>query len=46
MTEPRPVKTFKDTNYFAQGTYKREYRDYINEIGFINIVTKTILTPL
>jgi hypothetical protein len=46
MTEQRPVKTFKDTNYFAQGTYKREYRDYIYEIGFVNIVAKTILAPL
>lgn len=30
MTEVRKIKTFKDTNYFAQGTYKREFVDYMS----------------
>lgn len=46
MTEPRKIKTFKDTNYFTHGTYKREFKDYMTEIGLVNIATRFVLAPI
>jgi hypothetical protein len=46
MTEPRKVKTLKDTNYFAPGTYKHDWRDYMLNVGIANILTKCILAPV
>lgn len=40
------VKTFNDTNYFAAGTYKRDFVEVFSTATIANFVTKTILAPL
>jgi len=40
------VKTFNDTNYFAKGTYKRDYVELFSTATLVNFITKTILAPL
>lgn len=40
------VKTFNDTNYFAKGTYKRDYLELFSTATLANFITKTILAPL
>ena len=46
MAEPRKVKTLKDTNYFAPGTYKHDWRDYMINVGIANILTRFVLAPV
>jgi hypothetical protein len=46
MTEPRKIKTLKDTNYFVPGTYKYDWRDYMINVGVANILTRCVLAPL
>lgn len=46
MTEQRKIRTFKDTNYFAKGTYKGDWRDYMVDVGITNILTRIVLSPL
>lgn len=46
MTEPRKVKTLKDTNYFVPGTYKYDWRDYMVNVGIANILTRCVLAPV
>lgn len=40
------VKTFNDTNYFAKGTYKRDYVELFSTATLANFITKTVLAPL
>lgn len=46
MTEVRKIKTLKDTNYFASGTYKADWRDYMVDVGIANILTRFVLAPV
>jgi hypothetical protein len=46
MTEPRKIKTLKDTNYFVPGTYKYDLRDYMINVGIANILTRFVLAPV
>ena len=46
MAEPRKIKTLKDTNYFAPGTYKHDWRDYMINVGIANILTRFVLAPV
>jgi hypothetical protein len=40
------VKTFSDTNYFAKGTYKRDFIELFSTSAIANYFTKTVLAPL
>lgn len=40
------VQTFNDTNYFAKGTYKRDWIDVFSTSLLANFFTKTLLAPL
>jgi hypothetical protein len=40
------VKSFSDTNYFAKGTYKREFAELFSTSALANYFTKTVLAPL
>lgn len=40
------VKTFKDTNYFALNTYKRDFVEVFSTATLANFFTKTLLAPL
>jgi len=40
------VKTFNDTNYFARGTYKRDFLELFSTSALANFFTKTVLAPL
>lgn len=40
------VKTFSDTNYFAKGTYKRDFVELFSTSALANYFTKTVLAPL
>jgi hypothetical protein len=40
------VKTFKDTNYFAKGTYKRDLLELFSVTTLLNFAATTILAPL
>ncbi len=40
------VKTFNDTNYFAKGTYKRDFLELFSTATLANFFTKTVLAPL
>ena len=40
------VKTFSDTNYFARGTYKRDFLELFSTSALANYLAKTLLAPL
>jgi hypothetical protein len=40
------VKTFSDTNYFAKGTYKRDFVELFSTSALANYLAKTVLAPL
>jgi hypothetical protein len=40
------VKSFSDTNYFAKGTYKRDFVELFSTSALANYFTKTLLAPL
>lgn len=40
------VKTFKDTNYFREKTYKLDFANAFFTAGITSILSKTILAPL
>ncbi len=40
------VKTFNDTSYFAQGTYKRDIVELFTTSTLANFFTKTVLAAL
>jgi len=50
MAAPEEVKqmtkTFKETNYFAVGTYKRDFVELMSSGLLANFITTTILGPL
>ena len=44
--EEKIVKSFRDTNYFAKGTYKRDLVELFSTATLANFATKTVLAPL
>jgi hypothetical protein len=40
------VRTFNDTNYFAKGTYKRDFIELFCSATLSNFIAKTVLAPL
>lgn len=39
------TKTFKDTNYFAVGTYKRDFVEFLTSGALANFIVTTALGP-
>lgn len=46
LEKEKIVKTFSDTNYFAKGTYKRDFLELFSTSALANYFTKTVLAPL
>ena len=40
------VKTFSDTQYFSERTYKRDFLSLLGSGLGANVITKTLLAPL
>lgn len=45
-TSHQIVKTFRDTNYFAERTYKRDFAELFSSGLLANLAVKTLLAPL
>lgn len=46
VEEEKLIKSFRDTNYFAKGTYKRDFIELFSTATLANFITKTVLAPL
>ena len=40
------TKTFKETNYFGVGTYKRDFVELMSSGLLANLIATTVLAPL
>ena len=44
--DSKPIKTIKDVDYIPLGSRRRAFLEHFDQIGIVQILTRTILAPI